>query len=145
MTASTLVDVLLETGDDAGYIEPDVNPLTYLHQYADQLEKDAREGKLTRQTALTANTFYSRLHTYKDGVRPIEVRRNGATKTWKTRPGEFRIPVKHGMYEHFYITDKDADEWSTIPLPHKTKGVAGKTDTVNRIILRAPPLPPERI
>ncbi len=25
------------------------------------------------------------------------VRRNGATKTWKTRPGEFRIPVKMGL------------------------------------------------
>lgn len=25
------------------------------------------------------------------------LRRNGATKTWKTRPGEFRIPVKAGL------------------------------------------------
>lgn len=144
-TAHQIVDVLLETGEEDVNIEPDVSPELYLHQYADQIDKDRREGKLTPQTALTANTFYSRLHTYKDGKRPIEVRRNGATKTWKTRPGEFRIPVKYGMYEYFYITDKDAAEWSTIPLPHKTKGVEGKTDTINRIILRAPPLPPERI
>jgi hypothetical protein len=32
-------------------------------------------------------------------------RRNGATKTWKSRPGAFRIPVKHGMYQYGYIDD----------------------------------------
>lgn len=30
-------------------------------------------------------------------------RRNGATKTWKTRPGQYRIPYKYGMYEYGYI------------------------------------------
>lgn len=34
-------------------------------------------------------------------------RRNGATKLWKTRPNEFRIPVKHGLYDHGYITQSD--------------------------------------
>lgn len=24
-------------------------------------------------------------------------RRNGATQTWKTRPGEYRVPVKYGL------------------------------------------------
>lgn len=36
-------------------------------------------------------------------------RRNGATKTWKTRPGEFRIPVKFGLYGYGYITHTNAD------------------------------------
>jgi hypothetical protein len=36
-----------------------------------------------------------------------EWRRNGATKTWKTRPGAFRIPVKHGMYQYGYIEEVD--------------------------------------
>lgn len=31
-------------------------------------------------------------------------RRNGKTKTWKTRPGEFRIPIKVGFRTHGYIT-----------------------------------------
>lgn len=26
-----------------------------------------------------------------------QVRRNGKTQTWKTRPGEFRIPIKAGF------------------------------------------------
>ncbi len=32
------------------------------------------------------------------------VRRNGATKTWKTRPGEFRIPIKAGLRACTYLT-----------------------------------------
>lgn len=116
--ASQIVDALLEADDprDAG-----IDPESYLHQYADQIERDKAEGKLTPQTALTAQHFWHRELTYKDGVRPLEARRNGATKTWKTRPGEFRIPCKYGMYEYFYITDKNAHEWSIKPLPNKTK------------------------
>lgn len=34
-------------------------------------------------------------------------RRNGVTKTWKTRPDEFRIPVKFGMYGYDYIIETD--------------------------------------
>jgi hypothetical protein len=33
---------------------------------------------------------------------------NGQIKFWKTRPSEFRIPVKNGMYGFGYITDKNA-------------------------------------
>ncbi len=33
-----------------------------------------------------------------------KLRRNGQTKTWKTRPDEYRIPVKAGMRAHGYIT-----------------------------------------
>lgn len=32
--------------------------------------------------------------------------RNGATKLWKTRPNEFRIPIKIGFREHGEITHK---------------------------------------
>lgn len=33
------------------------------------------------------------------------LRRNGKTQTWKTRPGEFRIPVKAGLRACGEITD----------------------------------------
>lgn len=36
---------------------------------------------------------------------PLRARVNGKVKTWKTRPTEFRIPMKHGLKECFYITD----------------------------------------
>ena len=45
-----------------------------------------------------------------DGT-PMRVRRNGKTQTWKTRPGEFRIPVKHGMYDYGDITHETASQW----------------------------------
>jgi hypothetical protein len=46
-----------------------------------------------------------------DGKTPVKVRRNGQTKTWKTRPGEFKIPVKYGLRQCFYITNANAHEW----------------------------------
>ena len=43
--------------------------------------------------------------------RVYEWRRNGATKTWKTRPGEFRIPVKYGMRGYDYIDQYSAGKF----------------------------------
>ena len=28
---------------------------------------------------------------------------SGKVKTWKTRPHEFRVPIKHGMYDNDYL------------------------------------------
>jgi len=74
---------------------------------------------LTRNDALTANEFH-----YGQCVRSVgprggvtirqEVwRRNGATKTWKTRPTEFTVPVKHGMYTYGHITTRHTDSFHT--------------------------------
>lgn len=40
-------------------------------------------------------------------------RRNGVTKTWKTRPNDFRVPVKRGLYEYGYITQDNAVSFIT--------------------------------
>jgi len=129
--AKQIVDALLEddepkdagTNPEGASADPDagINPEQYLHQHADKLERDRAEGKLTPETALTAQHFYSRKHYRADGRTPCEVRRNGSTKTWVRQPGKFRIPVKYGMYEYFYITDEDAADWSVTPLPSKPK------------------------
>ena len=42
---------------------------------------------------------------------PARCRVNGKCKTWKTRPDEFRLPVKYGLRECFYITQNNASEW----------------------------------
>lgn len=47
-----------------------------------------------------------------DGT-PVRARLNGKVKLWKTRP-EFRIPVKHGLRNCFYITQDNIDEWEII-------------------------------
>ncbi len=108
--ALKIVAALLESEEDDDF-----------KQLALDTATDLKSGEVNPVTAQTADRFYHRTLTYKDKRTPIEVRRNGKTKTWKTRPGEFQIPVKYGMYEYFYITQRNADEWSTIPLPLKEK------------------------
>lgn len=39
------------------------------------------------------------------------VRPSGQCKTWKTRPADFRLPVKYGMYESNAITQDNAADW----------------------------------
>jgi len=65
---------------------------------------------ITKSTALTADYFEHIGNTNADGS-PQRWRRNGQTKTWKTRPDHFQIPVKHGLYAHGYITHENADEF----------------------------------
>lgn len=57
--------------------------------------------------------FHHAVLVNRDGT-PLRSRVNGKCKTWKTRPGEFRLPMKHGLKECFYITEKNADEWSPV-------------------------------
>lgn len=42
---------------------------------------------------------------------PLRARVNGQCKTWKTRPAEFRLPMKYGLKDCFYITQDTADDW----------------------------------
>lgn len=67
---------------------------------------------ITKEIALTANEFYSTHLTNKDRNKtPLRVRRNGKTQTWKTRPADFKIPIKYGLYECAYITQDNAHLW----------------------------------
>jgi hypothetical protein len=67
---------------------------------------------ITKDQALThTGTLYH--VTLKDSNgQPSRCRVNGQCKTWKTRPDEFSLPVKHGLYTCFYITGHNAHEWS---------------------------------
>ena len=56
-------------------------------------------------------TVYHRTLRNSDGT-PLRARVNGRIKTWKTRPGEFQLPMKHGLRDCFYITDRDAAQWA---------------------------------
>lgn len=57
---------------------------------------------ITYEQALTASRFEHRTQKGADG-QPVRARRNGQTKTWKREPGRFRIPVKYGLKQCFYI------------------------------------------
>ena len=41
----------------------------------------------------------------------LTARRNGKTQTWRTRPGEFRIPIKIGFRGYGAITHDDSADW----------------------------------
>lgn len=42
---------------------------------------------------------------------PVRARVNGALKTWKRDPRRFRLPMKYGLRECFYIDEFNAAEW----------------------------------
>ena len=58
----------------------------------------------------TADNFEHVTLKNRDGT-ALRARRNGRTQTWKTRPTEFRIPIKHGLYTYAEITHWNASEW----------------------------------
>ena len=49
--------------------------------------------------------------TYKDGVTPMKFKVTGKVKQWKTRPGEFRIPVKAGLNFHTTINNNNLNDF----------------------------------
>ena len=58
----------------------------------------------------TISEFWHR--TAKDSRgRPLRIRPNGKLKLWKTRPHDFRLPVKYGLRECFYLTPSNIHEW----------------------------------
>src|SRR5690349_3563608 len=65
---------------------------------------------ITRQQALTAPAFHE---DHEPAGKIITWRRNGATKTWVTRPAEFRVPVKYGLRGYGYITELTASGYHT--------------------------------
>ena len=66
---------------------------------------------LTKDQAISAKHF---AHvTIKDSRgNPVQCRSNGTCQVWKTRPNEFKLPVKYGLYQSFYITQDNAAEWT---------------------------------
>ena len=38
----------------------------------------------------------------------VNVRASGSCQTWKTRPDDFKLPVKFGLYASTYITQDNA-------------------------------------
>ena len=66
---------------------------------------------VTKEQAMIARNFEHVSVKNRDGT-PARCRANGMCKTWKTRPEDFKLPVKYGMYQCFYITPDNAKEWN---------------------------------
>lgn len=114
-----LVSTLLETDSDD--IESEV--IDYLDAETARIKELNRRGIVNADTVDKFSTFYHRTQKYrnKKGQQgdPIQVRRNGATKRWKRQPDQFRVPVKYGLYDYFYIDNSNAHEWSTTMTPEE--------------------------
>lgn len=67
---------------------------------------------VTKEQAQTCSMFEHVTLKNSDKKTPARCRKMGACKTWKTRPDEFKLPVKHGLYDSFYITQENAHEWN---------------------------------
>lgn len=61
---------------------------------------------ITREQAETLREFFTVSHTGK----VFRWRRNGRTQTWKTRPTEWELPLKHGQYAYWRPSEFDAGE-----------------------------------
>ncbi len=68
-------------------------------------------------TLAPGTTLYHLLQHNSKG-NPHRCRVSGKCITWKTRPDEFRLPVKFGFKTSFYITETNAHEWSLAEPTH---------------------------
>jgi hypothetical protein len=55
-------------------------------------------------------TLYHVTSRNSDGT-PLRARVNGAPQTWKTRPNEVRVPMKHGLRNTFQMWHNNLSEW----------------------------------
>lgn len=70
---------------------------------------------ITREIALSlghGTTLYHRTLTNRDGS-AVRARVNGRCQVWKRRPTEFRLPMKHGLRDCFYLEPSNAADWLT--------------------------------
>ena len=72
---------------------------------------------ITKEQAMTADHFHLGNCLKRVGPRgAIKLtisrwRRSGRTKTWITRPKDFRVPVKYGQSQFGYVTAEHAQAW----------------------------------
>lgn len=62
------------------------------------------------QDLLDYREFWHRFERNADGT-PVRCRKNGQLKLWKTRPYDFKQPVKYGLKQSFYITPENIGDW----------------------------------
>lgn len=66
---------------------------------------------VNREIALYHTGEFHHIHLKNRDGTSVRCRTNGVCKTWKTRPGDFRLPVKYGLRECFYIQPHNAMDW----------------------------------
>lgn len=62
-----------------------------------------------------------------DGT-PLRARVNGVPQTWKTRPDEVRVPMKHGLRNTFQMWHNNLGEWCLT----EAEAMRGRRQETNR-------------
>lgn len=68
---------------------------------------------VTKDEALVAR-FFEHVELKNADGSAVRCRATGKCKTWKTRPDEFKLPVKYGLYHSFYINEENAYCWVAV-------------------------------
>lgn len=87
------------------------------------LRKASQGIMITKEQAMTHTMFYHVRFVNADGT-AVRARANGRIKLWKTRPDEWRLPVKYGLKGCFYLTPRNAKDWLTYDPTSPNKGKA---------------------
>ncbi len=61
--------------------------------------------------------------TYDADGSPAKAKVSGVPQFWKTRPKDFKLPVKRGLYDHGYVTQDNAARF-TLKRPKDRKPAA---------------------
>ena len=91
---------------------------------------------ITKEEACCCDTFYHRTLRNSDGS-ALRCRRNGMTTEWKRRPEHYRIPVKHGLRQCFYLTPDNTNDWLTFDPTDKPR-ILKKSALLARLNLETP-------
>ena len=51
--------------------------------------------------------------------KPSRARVTGKVQTWKTRPSDFKVPIKRGLYDSGYLTPDNANRFTLTEPPRK--------------------------
>ncbi len=93
---------IIESEDD------DMSTKDFMRQQGMAMKSDQLTKEVCQNLRYGQNLYHR--------TKGIRVRVSGKCQTWKTRPNEFKLPVKYGLYESGYITNDNASEWSTEPM-----------------------------
>lgn len=109
--AAQVVSTLLEQDFD----DPKAFAMGLIGQQNDALAQEKSTGVVNPKTVAQYQIIYHKTERNADGTAARA--KVTSIKTWKTRPNEFQIGWKHGMYAYGTIGPHNADQWTTIEPP----------------------------
>lgn len=69
-------------------------------------------NKMVCENARLGQDFWHRHQRHADGS-PIRVQVSGKCLKWESKPNEFKLPVRYGLFQTLYITEHNATDFTT--------------------------------